>query len=290
MKPLFTFLLLFLAILNNSPAQTPQDSIYWKITTNDGNEYRGFILSSDSTTVVLKTSNIGTITIQNENIQALEKLEPNDLRSVSKWRENHQAARYFWMPNGHGLKKNQTYYQNSMIFVNQVSLGITDKVTMGVGIIPLFFLGTGFTPIWVTPKFSMPVVKDKYSIGAGALLGGVLTNSEGNFFGITYLVNTFGNRDRNLSVGLGYGFAQREWADRPTISLGGMWRYSKKSFLMTENYLIPTPGNYFGITSFGGRTIWEAVSLDYGAIVPLETNLNFILIPWLGVSFKLGKK
>ena len=53
-------------------------------------------------------------------------------------------------------------------------------------------------------------------------MGAIL--SEGGLAGVLYGVATFGSRDRNLTLGVGFGFSENGWADTPTFSLGGMTR------------------------------------------------------------------
>jgi hypothetical protein len=69
-----------------------------------------------------------------------------------------------------------------------------------------------------------------------------------------------------------------------------MLRVGKKIYLMTENYWIGTHDSSVALLSFGGRTVWPKISLDYGLIVP-RTNgeIPFIALPWLGVAIPLGK-
>lgn len=112
----------------------------------------------------------------------------------------------------------------------------------------------------------MPVIKDKYNVGAGALLGTVI--GEGSSFGILYGVNTFGNKDKNVTIGLGWGFSDGEIATSPTVSVSGMYRTGAKGYLLTENYFISTGSETLGIISFGGRRIIQSVGLDFGLLVP----------------------
>ncbi|MCB9270107.1 MAG: hypothetical protein H6561_11110 [Lewinellaceae bacterium] len=77
---------------------------------------------------------------------------------------NTQSARYFFSPNGYGLHPGEAYYQNVWVLYNQVSFGITNNVSLGVGGASFPF-GADATPVWMTPKVSVPVVRDKFQVG-----------------------------------------------------------------------------------------------------------------------------
>lgn len=76
--------------------------------------------------------------------------------------------RYFFMNNNLGVPKGRGYYQNTWIFFNQFSYGVTDNFSIAAGLIPGFLFKT-YTPMWIVPSISIPVAKDKFSIGASFL-------------------------------------------------------------------------------------------------------------------------
>ncbi|PSR57330.1 hypothetical protein AHMF7605_15530 [Adhaeribacter arboris] len=210
------------------------------------------------------------------------------LKNGNYWFENPQSTRYLFAPNGYGLKRGEGYYQNVLVFVNQISVGITNNISIGAGTVPLFLFGTS-TPVWLLPKVSFPVVKDKFNVGAGALVGSVLgEDSEG--FGIVYGISTFGSRDKNISLGLGYGYAAGDWATAPTFTLNGMLRTGNRGYLLTENYLIGTGDGSIGLITLGGRRIIKRVGLDFGLVIPAGSDIDtFIAIPFLGLTVPFGQ-
>ncbi|WP_114751250.1 hypothetical protein [Pleomorphovibrio marinus] len=258
------------------------------IQTKDGNEYVGEVIEEDEVKIKVLTQQLGEITIFKSEIRSRRELSEQQLINGQFWSENLQATRYFWLPNGYGLKRGEAYYQNAWIFFNQASVGLTDNFSIGAGTVPLFLFGGAATPFWITPKFSVPVVENKVNIGVGALVGTVIGENEGGF-GLLYGVSTFGSKDKNFSIGMGWGFAGGEIASSPTISFGGMVRTGPKGYFMTENYLISAGGSTLGLLSAGGRRILGRVSLDYGLILPLGADIGvFIALPWLGINVPIG--
>jgi hypothetical protein len=170
---------------------------------------------------------------------------------------------------------------------NQVSYGITDNFSLGGGIIPLFLFAGASTPVFILPKISIPVQKDKFNISAGALIGTIIGEAE-TTFGILYGNTTVGTRDNNVTFGLGYGFAGDEWASSPMINISGMFRLSSRGYFITENYYVNTGGNGTAIISLGGRWIIKNAALDFGLFLPVADAESFIAIPWLGFTVPFG--
>ena len=286
---LFFFLFLFLG-KNICVGQQKQDSLLVNIITKDGNEYIGEIIDEDEQTIHLKTFNIGIITIEKNTIRKRETLvDPKKLKGKEFWFDNPQATRYFFSANGYGLKKGEAYYQNVWVLFNQFAYGITDNISIGGGIVPLFLFAGTSTPVWITPKVSIPIIENSFNIGLGALAGTLIGETDSGF-GLLYGSTTFGTRDRNLSLGLGYGYSSGNFADLPTISLSAMIRTGPKGYFITENYFISSGGSNLGILSFGGRRMIKRMSIDYGGFIPLETGENFIILPWLGFTIPFGYK
>ena len=273
-------------------AQTESDTTQlWRIELTNENEYIGTIVSQNDTTIVFKSQELGIININRKNIALMEEISATRMKEGEYWFDNPQATRYFWAPTGYGLRKGEGYYQNVWILFNQFSFGITDHTSIGFGTVPLFLLGGGPTPVWLTPKVSIPMA-EKLHLGAGALVGTVLGEDTGGAFGIAYGTLTLGTRDNNFNLGLGYGFSDGGWAKAPTITISGMARVSRRGYFLTENYLISTGDEFFALVSIGGRRVGKKLSLDFGGVLPLSKDIGaFIAIPWLGivVPFNLSK-
>ncbi|QNF32450.1 hypothetical protein HUW51_06800 [Adhaeribacter swui] len=288
--------LLSLAVLllsltaKQASAQTATDTTgLYRIETSDGNEYFGKIIIEDSTGIQLRTEKLGTIRIARPDIKTMITVNAKNLKNGTYWFDNPQSTRYLFSPNGYGLRAGEGYYQNIMVVVNQISVGITDNVSIGLGTVPLFLFGTS-TPVWVLPKVSFPVVKDKFNVGAGALVGTVM-GEESAGFGIVYGITTLGSRDKNISLGLGYGYAGGDWARTPTFTLSGMLRTGNRGYLLTENYLIGSADGSIGLITCGGRRIIKKVGLDFGLVLPTGSEIDtFIAIPFLGLTVPFGQK
>lgn len=286
-----TTLLIFILFFSYSQiiAQNQKDTTLVRIETKDGNEFMGEIVGQDSTKILLKTEKFGELAILKSEIKQQEKVSVEQIIDGKLWFANPQSTRYFWSPNGYGLKKGEGYYQNIWVLWNQFSYGVSDNFSLGGGIIPLFFFGGGPTPVFITPKISIPIEKDKFNLGAGALIGTVLGES-GTSFGIVYGISTFGTPNNNVSFGLGYGFAGGEWASSPLININGMFRLSSRGYFITENYYISGGGENVVLISLGGRWIIKKAALDFGLFIPVADIGSFVAVPWLGFTIPFSKQ
>jgi hypothetical protein len=298
MKTRIIYLVLIIFLLKGeslfSQVQTDTSNMY-TVETMDGNNYTGSIISEDADKIDLKTDRLGLITIRKPDIKNITRIKAEKIVDGKLWFENPQSSRYFWAPNGYGLKKGEGYYQNIWVLWNQASFGFSDYFSIGLGVIPLFFFGGEagqYTPIWIVPKFSIPVVKDKFNVGAGMLAANLGLESHSGF-GIAYGLGTIGDRNNNLTLGLGYGYVSGDWAKSPMVTISGMTRVGPKGYFLTENYYMSVEDSWVLILSFGGRSFVRKVGIDYGLFIPAAKEMDtFIALPWLGITipFDMTKK
>lgn len=275
-------LILILALLFCLPslwAQSIADSNIYHLETKEGNTYQGQILEQDSIYLVFKSLSLGKITLKQSEIKKLHIVEIQEMKNGKYWMPNPQSSRYFFSPNGYGLKAGEGYYQNVWVLVNSFAIGITKNVSIGAGVLPLFFFGGGPTPIWLTAKLSFPIEKHHVAFGAGVLAGTVI-GEEDMEFAIAYGIATLGNKDNNVSFGLGYGYAGGAWAKSPLINVNFMLRTGAKGYFISENYFIKAGDDSILILSVGGRRIIKEAGLDYGLVIPISAGIgSFVAIP-----------
>jgi hypothetical protein len=288
---LVIFSMFFLVFLGNplfAQQEEEQPPIY-RIETVDGNSFTGIILSETDDSILLRTEALGELTILKRNIVKRTIVD----RSAGKFKEkNLHSNRYYLLNNSLGIPKGSGYYHNAWIFLNQAHYGITNNVSIGAGLIPLFLFGgaTTNTPVWIVPSVTFPVSKDKVSLGANMIILTV-TGTDAGVGGFLTFSGTLGNRNNNLNIGLGYGFYEDNWAETPLITISGMLRTGERHYLMTENFYVAAAGDFVMISFFGGRFDFRGLSLDYGLIIPIVEGMETIRPwPWLGLAIPFGKR
>tara|TARA_R100001143_G_scaffold37173_1_gene34680 strand:- start:24906 stop:25784 length:879 start_codon:yes stop_codon:yes gene_type:complete len=284
---LFISILLSLSFTTVSQAQDNVGETV-RITTSDGNVLMGVIEQENDDQVIIRVDGIGEVTVQKSNIKKFEIINPDRIRNGDYWFDNPHGTRYFFAPNAIGLQKGTGYYQNAWIFFNNVNYGISNNFSIGAGLIPGFLFGGGLdaTPLWILPKFSIPVSGDNFHLGVGAMIGGIIGSGSGALF---YGSGTVGSTDKNLTVGLGYGASGGELSSTPLVNISGMYRAKRTIYMLGELYVLPGIDGS-GVALMGARWAPENFAVDFGLILPLEDTGDFIAIPWLGVSIPFGNR
>ena len=253
------------------------------VELKNGNEVLGVIISENGKEITIQTESFGKVIIPWKDISSITTVDESQApKKGGYYSYNLQSTRYFYGPNGYGLRKGEGYYQNVWIFFNQASYGFTDYFSMGVGTVPLNLITGDATPVWIAPKFSIPIKKDMINVGIGFLGGTAIRESVGGF-GIGYGTITIGNRNHNFSISLGFAGVSEEDISEPVISISGMTRVTRRTYLLTENYFFPETQ----IISFGGRTFAGRVGIDYGLFWPFGARF-YVGIPWVGVNVPFG--
>lgn len=278
------------------------------IETENNFSYFGFIVGVSSKSLVMKTKLLDTINIQSNTISKITLSDEFVNKNGKNWFSNPNDTRYFFAPSAIPLKKKEGYYQNAYLLANSVSFGLTDKITIGGGVvIPLLF--------YITPKISYQVNKKLY-VGAGILFTQSFISTFNLSAGIGYGLITAGNREHNLTLGLGYGYAKFDTTYRatpmPIITINGMTRIRKRLSLVTENWLIPRANYNIEHTAYepNGMPYTESISvkkdfytlatslglrvmpniktsIDFSVVgIRANPNSNYIFIPYLDFVYK----
>lgn len=290
----FTISIILLSLLTtkvNAQSKGIQDSLYM-VKLVDQTSFLGTLKTSTDSTLSFQTQNIGFVTISKMKISEMRLVKKESLHEGQYWFPNPNSTRYFFSPSAFNLKAGEGYYQNNYILLNSFYVGITDFLTIGGGFeITSLFASSSPGPIYfLTLKGGAPIAKN-LNLAAGILYGGIPSSfvSHGNYdnFGIGYGIITYGNRNTNLTVGIGKGFENGTVAKRPYITFSGMARVSPKFSFVSENWLIPSTkyedqitytGNYNYLYSrkeintyplyfsYGARFFGEKLSIDLGFI------------------------
>jgi len=242
----------------------------------------------------------GKLLWQNDSILVLQtrrfdslSIPTNTIRSVSATEDisdNVHAPRYFVATNGHGLRKGEISYDNTMLFFNQFSYGLSDQFTLGAGFSSLIFVEGPFA-YWLAPKYSIPLQKDKIALAIGGIHGQSFgMYEEANYsFGAMYSQVTFGSRDANITIGAGLIASRGQW-QKPVFSCASSLRAARNLAVIMESYTLE---NYYGdrLTLFGMglRFMGRRVALDAGVAASKEENYGVFAIPYGSLHIVLGR-
>jgi hypothetical protein len=268
------------------------ETVQYRIDLRDGTRLYGKILSDNDSILVLELPNLGVLSIRKDKIDKMIPMDASKTLMKSLWFKNPHPTRLFFSPTAIPLKKGEGYYQNIYIVGNMFNYGVLDHLSIGAGFDFITMFGTindGWNPVLnFNAKLGFKV-HDYVHVGAGGLY---VTRINEFSAGITYALSTFGTTNSNFTTGLGWGFVDGTFEEKPFVMLGGMVRCSEKIWFVTENWFAPIDQDekYYIAISYGVRFSGKKISVDLGFINSKDIiELLVIGIPYVDFVVKFGK-
>ena len=256
----------------------------YRLSLIDGSEIVGIVLKEDSALVDFQSVSKITMRVPRDQIKAIVPLAGRIVQGeFRKSDPNH--TRLFFAPTGRSLKNGQGYFSAYEIFFPFIAVGVGDVVTLagGMSLIP----GASSQIFYFAPKIT-PLHLQNFDLSAGVLYINAL-GSDFSGGGIVYGVGTYGSSDHALTIGLGWGFAGGEIANKPILLVGGEIRLSNSIKLISENWI--PPGTDLVLYSFGFRFFGENLAADLGFFRPSKMDTGgFPFVPWIGFAYNFGAR
>ncbi|MDI9357178.1 MAG: hypothetical protein QM536_09170 [Chitinophagaceae bacterium] len=256
-----------------------QEHLFSIQTKNNTSFVTGHIVNINKSSIQMEVLHMGIVEVPFQKIQSIAITQ----QESSKYRfTNPHPTRYAVTHSAIPLKKKEAYFQNFLVLFNGFQYGVTDNFSIG---------GGSFVPfvLFMNPRFGFRVADNVY-LGGGAFLG--TSTIFHAFFGVIYGTATYGNKENNISVNVGWGGTNMfsnagswEWLDSPIITISAMKRLSTRFAIVTEHAFFNDSDRLrYRTFSLGGRAIWVRHSLELSGIIPFVG--NSILLPCVGYVFK----
>ena len=270
---------------------TPDTSQY-KIELLDGTRLTGTIILENDSVIVMELQGMGELKIRKDKIDKMIPLDGSPELKKSFWFKNPNATRLLFAPTAIPLRKGEGYYQNIYIVGNMFNYGVVDNFSIGGGFDFITMFGR-FDGEW-NPVLNFNAktgfkVSDNFHAGAGGLY---MTQVNEFSAGILYGLGTVGSYNNNFTTGLGWGFVDGTFEQKPFIMLGGMARLSEKVWFISENWIAPvnTDSKYYLVVSYGVRFSGKRMSVDLAFINSKDIVEAIIIgIPYVDFVIKFGK-
>jgi hypothetical protein len=252
------------------------------LTMLDGSKLIGRIISVEDNIITFR-SDLGETKIETAKIKEITMVASKSIKGGNYWFENPNATRLYFFSTGRMLKQGQGYFADYYLFFPAVAYGITDNITIGGGMSLFPGLNINQQVYFLSPKIGLSATKNS-SFSVGALIFALpKIDGERHTFGLVVGSGTIGSPDASLSFGLGYGFVDSKFADRPVIMIGGEKRFARRISFVSENLVLP------GVSqvpiSYGLRFFGEGLSVDLAFFNLLGGDAIFPGIPWIDFVF-----
>lgn len=259
---LFLFFTLLFFLPNNLLAQSEkqEDSTQKKlvlVTTTDGIQRVGHIISDDGREILLQTKSLGKIYIPKANIQSIEPIKDGEVSSIDDEFEivGPFTTRYIFTTNALPIKKKENYSMLNL-YGPEVHFAVTDRLSLGV---MTTWIGS---PIAVAAKYSIPTKNKNINFGIGTIMGtSGYINSFNGFGGLHWGMVTFGNRRNNITLSGGLMY------------LGG---FGENSYYQAGEYIVEAPA-MFQPTLASENTLFTSPVLGIGGVMSLGSKTSLII-------------
>jgi hypothetical protein len=309
MKKQISILLFNIFSITLCLAQNSKDSVIQAEKTliivaelKQGSTIQGKLMERRGDTLIIDADNLGLIKLPMSDIKNINEAGHVPLSKIMyKTRPiNKYANRTLLSPTALDNGKGAGEYNNYYIFANQFSGGLTDNIRLGGMAI---IIPGGGVAVFGTAKLSFKL-SDNFHIGAGGLTGGTLfnSNSENTPLSMLYGVATLGDKDKNITLGIGGFRAEKQWQSKPVVFLTGQYRVGTNWSLTGEFYTFKEDDLNFGFgviqrrristMSFGAKYFTSNIAFNFGffGLTPTLGDGTFIPIPTLSISVPLDKK
>lgn len=262
------------------------------ILLKDGSRILGQILEESESTLRVRTDAGAEMSIPREAIESLRA------RQGRYQFEDPNYSRLMLAPTGRPLHKGHGYFNDVYVLFPSFSYGLTDHVGLTAGMSTVPGLGLTDQLFYVTPRVGFEP-SPNFAVSAGVLYatGSLDDDSPSNAgAGIAFGAATIGPPDKSLTLGLGYGYTRDngdvDFGSTPVLMLGGNLRLSNRIALVSESWMLLDEGWELAQQPFGvaARFLGERVSADLGFILVGDVLEEGLPIPWLSVSYHIGRR
>jgi len=281
LKTILVSMILF-CLFSDSQAQSDpisrKDTMYM-ITTNDGGEFVGKIISDDSREVVIIDRTKGKLILPKYSIKLMEMVKQSNLVGNMIVHANPHPSRYLFTPSAIALKRGEGYMNWFYFLIFQMQYGITDNFSMGITTSWIL------SPTMINLKYTVPV-SDELCFAIGGQIG-KLTIWDDNSVALGFASSTIGTAESNVSLNVGYGSYMRDGITIATLS--GVQRISENASIMGEFwYCQPNNGTPFFMGGPAFR-IYSGRKSTYDIALLAIGNKSFQLwpLPLLSISYKI---
>ncbi|HEY6162198.1 MAG TPA: hypothetical protein VI112_13280 [Bacteroidia bacterium] len=322
---LLFFFLLFRSLVFAQDADSIKtgDKRIYRVETVDGIKFTGILIREEEEWVLFQTRSLGEVSVLRSRIKRLRRLEPGELRNGEYWGADPACTHYLLSPSALCLKKGEGYYYNFYLAIHGCDVGLSGHFSVGGGadILAPVFERSRPGLFYLRGRYCF-LARPEFNVAAGAMYLNSrvsLGDAAGSENLLGFALVTAGNKDNNLSLGLGWGYRSTFFEDpfnrsvrtdtrfmqKPVITFSAISRVGRHCSLMMENWIFPVRNerinyfdrymtlsyDYYFVFTYGIRFFTERFSVDAGLLNNSEIIRHLPTgIPYVGMSLKFGGK
>jgi hypothetical protein len=271
------------------------------VTLKDGNHLVGTVVTEDESALTLRTPAGVELRLVRDAIATVssERTASLDDRPLLS---DPNLTRLMFAPTGRPLGKGDGYFSDHYVVFPGFAYGLTRNLTLAGGVSTIPGIGLDEQAYYVSAQVGF-----QRSAKAAFALGGLYAAAGGEEdlnASVLYGVATLGPAERSLTLGFGLGanrnaeyyyddrgsytHTAHSWSAEPILLVGGNVRLSRRTSLLSENWLFldrPISEQAFGLAL---RLLADRISVDVGVVLVPEALDEGFPIPWLSFSYHFG--
>ncbi|MDH5717138.1 MAG: hypothetical protein OEZ22_05825 [Spirochaetia bacterium] len=277
----FLYFIFFLPLYSTEKNnQNKTGDVYLEIETKSEVVLKGRLLEETSEYIIIVTIDELEFKILKKNITRKTIINESQV-SKDSYHKDPNYSRLMFTPTARPLKAGDGYIYDYEILFPGISYGITDNIGVMTGFSILPGLGLDEQLFYIAPKIGYEF-SDKLSTAGGILYA---TVPEEGSLGILYSVTTYGTYDAHLTIGVGFGFVNKEFSKDPIFVFGGNLRLTKSIALVSENWMHPQLSINQTPFAIAVRFFGQNIAVDAGFIIIGEVIKMGFPMPWLSFIY-----
>lgn len=255
------------------------------ITLQDGSQLRGELIRQDSVEAVIKTSNLGQVTIKASQIVSMIIVGSTESTATDGY-PNLFPQYMSTAPTAYQAERGKLYYRNVYLAFSQFEYGITNNWSVGA----TFFT---FDPTLLASfktKVSFPVGNTlRLGVQGQIGTGRDLFDIDG---GLTYLqgIASVGTPQHNVTLGVGVLRVFSEFSSDQLLTVGTVQKVSPSLTFIGEVSAVIGDFNDAGTFVLAGiRFDRKRHSFDLSAATVIPARGGFPILPYLAYQLRISK-
>jgi hypothetical protein len=283
----FTFSLTTTASVTQEDLQLPQEGNTQVVKLMDGSVLYGRITEIRPGEITFE-STVGSMTIDINNIDSIEEVTPDRFRGGKYWFPNPNRTRMYIGSTARMLEKGKGYFLDIYVFFPSLAYALTDNITLSAGASLFPAVDAEDQLYYGTLKVGVPAT-EKLSVAASGLILRVPNWDDDDdldepvVVGALSGIGTYGTDDASVTLGLGFGYADDDFADKPLVTLGGEYRFARRMSFVSENWIIPEVED--PLISYGLRFFGEGIAVDLAFVNVASSEAIFPGIPYISFVY-----
>lgn len=256
------------------------------ITLQDGSQLVGELVRQDTLEAVIKTSNLGQVTLRADQIVSMVLVTAGKTQVAYP---NLFPQYLYFSPTAFSAERKKLYFRNSIGYYSQFDYGITDNWSVGAG----FFTFLPSILFSVGTKVSVPVSKTIRLGVQGQYIGGYIT--DGLNYGVTLVqgIATIGTAERNVTLGVGTSFNRGQFSNGKLLTIGFVRKVSPAITFISENHiLVANDSNTKQSFSLSGGVRFDrrrhSFDVALNGFYSNTPGANFLIIPFASYQLRIG--